>query len=540
MVFNAYYDMLCHLTDKVYLKDGSSTVKREVGLTERLCNNFVNAGLRCPGFSERQKMSITEVMNEYGHDIPLSPYSAVWPFSVLGIPDSAKDSDIDKWMQIFDYGCIAVTEQSGFPWTPSNVLELVKDNQGVWWIQQIEGWDDADDEEYEPGTSSLSYHDVARCEEQMVEAIIHRGWQVFFAMRNVEYTLPAEGDGKTKDTPMVKKMRMLGCFEPDGRVPPKTSEAGDDIIDVARKDRGKWKRLIHSATTRIPVKSLTETLAELDIVCSAEDEAAFQHMQAKIRGEYASDSSFASESSDSPSSGVDVGHTQGNMMGGGPGYVTGPMETSIVYGEPTALPQVGASAFQGTGRTVGESSPYGEPSVFNTPSSAMYNAYAAGTFSAPARIKQPSMDIRMSTYLNHASGEQLPFADIAEKVIATKSRENTPMHGNHNVDPFGGTPSKTVDNANMRMGRSQRQMSPVRPGRRSRSNSPTKSSFTVHTGSRAWSPVRKPATNPWGAIGTPPRRPTADNTVNTAPTIPEDNEDEWPTPHRGSTRGRRN
>ena len=56
--------------------------KQTLGLNERLLNELLNAGLRCPGFNERQKFFLH---NTAGHNAKLfMPYSsACWPFDVM-------------------------------------------------------------------------------------------------------------------------------------------------------------------------------------------------------------------------------------------------------------------------------------------------------------------------------------------------------------------------------------------------------------------------------------------------------------------------
>lgn len=513
--FNTYLAMLETLATKVHDQDYISVHGRHVGLTDRLCTNFVNIGLRCPGFSERQKARIADTMSKLNTEIGFSGFSYLWPFLTLGVPPEVNDQDIEQWMYLFDGGC-TMTERnpSTYATCVNGLVELGRDGQGVWLMQDLSARAVLQEV---PGAQEFSFADMAAAETLFMKALIQRGWEDYFRVRG--QSMPDTIVPSEDEVPVIKKkMETLGVYIEGGIERPKVPKAGDDIVYVPPEERGAWRHLLRTSTTEIPVRSLTESFSRVGLgIADPNDEIAFQRIQAMIRGEIDVDDDSSSSATGALTAATGE-ETTDSEVAVRPGY--GAMH-------PQATPHFHARTNSRVSKNKAQD-PTPQATPQETPRAGIRSAYASGTFSAPQR-----------TYVSINSpddGQEINFGQIAQQVVATKSRENTPQSktASAHKDPFGPGPAQGSAGSPNRAGRASTSTSSAA---RRRSKSPNKNSYNLSVNTRAW--VNAPQFGSVGAIGTPPRRPAPNNTVNTAPTISEGEEEQWPTPSHSSRRAGR-
>ncbi|ETN40124.1 uncharacterized protein HMPREF1541_04399 [Cyphellophora europaea CBS 101466] len=508
-LFEAYKAMLIVLSRSVYDQEHIRRNNKQVGLTQTLCTNFVNVGLRCPGFSERQKSQLTDIMSDYGEEIGMSRFCRVWPFSTMSIPPEVNDHDLEQWMELFDSGCLFTMAQRGrLAFSVDNVVELTTDSRRVWWVEDMvmkaQKMGNKNAVEY-------SFHDMGRAEEILMKVLMQRAWEQFFPARG--YDVPSDLMPEPYvETQIEVKMRSLGVYDKKGIDRPEISKPGDDIVHIPREQYGAWRHRMQASTTQIPVKSLAEIFAQAGLPPpTAEAEAEHQRIQAQIRGV----SSIMNPAGPS-------------FPSGSASQMHGTQTKPATNNEAVARPGYGSMHPQATAsfhtRGYSNITNIGAQDVEDqaTPSVGIRSAYTSA-FSAPVnntvRITSPG------------NGHEVDFSKIAEQVIATKSVENTPQAKQYGsgVDPFAAPSSRSSQRGSRRADReSQESISFLRR----RSKSPSKNSYTLSMDNFT---LDDPPVGKFGAVGTPPRRAPASNTVVAAPTIPEgDEEEEWDTPSRSA------
>jgi hypothetical protein len=415
-LFKTYELMLESLAAKVFDNVYVQAEGRYIGMTPKLCTNLVNVGLRCPGFSERQKYRISEIMQEHDNPIEMSQFSQFWPCQTLAIPAEVNDDDLNQWLAIFDKGATwTQLYPAVYGDSVGDIVELSKDRFDVWWM------DDLNALAIDAGRSDTvgtTYADLADAEQILMAAILARGFKRFFAERkfDAKVVIPQP------DSPVIrKKMEKLNVYKIGGADLPREVQPGDDIVYVAPKNRGTWRHLMTSNTSEIPPRSLTEVMAKIHIEADPEDELEFQRIQAEIRGEV--DRSESWTAGDSEEGGVQLAHAQGRdrrtyelVPAQVPPGTQGRSYSSVV----SDVPQ--------------ERTPQGRGVVLAS--------RAAGTYSVPQR--------RRMSMASPDEGQQVDFGSIARRAVATKSRENTPakVSSTNGHDPFGPSPRTGTRQAN--------------------------------------------------------------------------------------------
>jgi hypothetical protein len=84
-LFNANLRQINALVDRI---EGGRTV----GLDHKLLNDLLNAGLRCPGFNERQKFSLVMCSKVTTQRHRLSLTAHYWPFDTLTMKANTSES----------------------------------------------------------------------------------------------------------------------------------------------------------------------------------------------------------------------------------------------------------------------------------------------------------------------------------------------------------------------------------------------------------------------------------------------------------------
>lgn len=278
-LFDAYEKMLRNLLVKVYDQDYIDKNGREVGLSEALVNKMTTLGFSCQGFSERQKAIIAADLGKYNIIADLGPFPRCWPFQSLAIPDDVEDEDLEDWMNLFDHGCFICLGDGPTSFSIDDEILMTRDDARYWIVEQKVVQDEAG---FDLPPKDLTFKEMVRLETNMLNHIINTAWTSYFEARGMRYLIPQR---EQQATTIHNKMEKLGCFEEGGIMPPATRKPGDDIVHVPADQKGKWKDLMTSMYSAVPVKSLTESLARVGVTAAPQQEAEHQRIQAVIRGE---------------------------------------------------------------------------------------------------------------------------------------------------------------------------------------------------------------------------------------------------------------
>ena len=598
-LFAAYLKMLRALVMKVYDRRYINANGQTIGLGVPLARAFVTAGLRCPGFSERQKAAIGRIVNSATEEqLGLSEFCAFWPFHCIGVPNEVSDEDLRDWMHLIDVGCKLndqITEGTAPDGSP--LIQLVRDVAGFWVIDDLQvdlETDNQNEKSCESCTWSAdhtaTYVEFAQAETIMMKRLISSAWNEFFRIRQISID-PVEFRDVSMETQVAKKMRSLGCFQAGGIAPPNISKPGDDIIHIPQENWGSWYPVMNTATGTYPVKTATEALSEVNIRVGPQTEAGHTTVQEVIRGALPL-AALNMRHADAP---ADREVRAASKFGGSerPGHGSWHPDVATGRFNPYALrPSASGDSSTAYSEDEQEESPSGFNST-TTPHHGIQSAYDSGTWSAPP----PRMGQYNWVTPKPSNNEGIDFMSIARQAVATKSTayNNAPMASNNAYerssrqaspqrDSFassisdmsvqGGTFINVTDVAapeaalaNPFETPTRRQVSPKRSffcnsfETTPRQSSPERRGVYVPPARRA-SPQRKTEVSPsrlrgrssspnknsytvvqqnnaWnndlGAIGTPVRC----NTVKTAPTIPEVVEEDWEgTSERGRGRNR--
>ena len=94
-LFSANHRQIMALVSRI---EGGKTV----GLDHRLLNDLLNAGLKCPGFNERQKFALVMASKVTNQQSRLSLTAHYWPFDTLNMkPNTSNGKMIVRCLSIF-------------------------------------------------------------------------------------------------------------------------------------------------------------------------------------------------------------------------------------------------------------------------------------------------------------------------------------------------------------------------------------------------------------------------------------------------------
>ena len=199
-LFNAYIEMLGYLVTQV-------DDQRTVGLNQKLYENYVMTGLKCPGFSLWQKAQIAQVAEMDCDTLGVSTFAEAWPFNCLGLPAGTNDQDVGQWLDLLTAGAMAEFESMGTDRSFRRKLIFKLVGQG-----QIEV-------SVAHSAMKLGFRDIAQAEYELMLELVSAGWDQWFAARGMYAdtgSMPTPDPSARIDVALNQTMHRVGVYAENG------------------------------------------------------------------------------------------------------------------------------------------------------------------------------------------------------------------------------------------------------------------------------------------------------------------------------------
>lgn len=218
------------LSDKVYPSyEGERRNSREVGLDAKLLAALVKVGIDCPGFSERQKAIISDLVGSV-RDIMFSQHSRTWPFLTLTLPkEGVADQDIGMWLELFANG-VDLMRREGREVCINDVLVVSGNSGGDLEVKVVNDG------------QCRQFIDLVAMEKGLVHMVIQKGWSSWFHARGMPLYSPVPF--VDNETDVHRKMNKLGVFD-NGIEPPEKENKFHfpKLAEILRAEQAKERAL---------------------------------------------------------------------------------------------------------------------------------------------------------------------------------------------------------------------------------------------------------------------------------------------------------